>query len=277
MTPDQQETDPGASGIQLCAYFLSAESAQAQALDQFSVETRCCPNPECDCQEVLLDLCGKETAERLTVVIPLDQRAPFIRGETPADSGVLLQELRNRLGSAFWEQARQFYRSAKEDARRSPWEFQTFERGIVIPYYDLVPGPEEVLEFSHEEQAYLVVDMYCLDPKCDCRCVLLEVQRLEVTAPGKLKAKPFVLTTYDFRQSRFTVHPNGTLSAYRRQVMGAFMDSRPDMKQYLGERYRRAREIGRKIAERDGFVDPQKGASPRSRRPRSFQLSPEGF
>lgn len=245
----------GDTSIHLADYLLP--SVENGALARFAVESRCCRNPQCDCQEVLLDLHDAASGERLSIVIPLDQRPPFIRGPHPDGADGLLQELRNCLGLPFWEQAKRFYQAAKEYGRRHPWEHLTLERGLLVPYSELAPGPGEVLEFTCDGQAYVVVDQYCLDPACDCQKVLLDVQRVRTIAPGKAKAESFAVTYYDFRQSRFTGGEEGPLTAHRRQVTAAFLASQPDMKTHLRLRYARVREIGRQVAERGGFVDPK--------------------
>jgi hypothetical protein len=251
--PAPTEPQAGATTSYLANHLLPA--GESSVLSRFAITNRCCHNPDCDCQEIILELRDPESGEQFSVVVPLDRRALFIRGAEPGD--VLLRELQSRLGLSFWEQAKRFYEAAKEYGRQHPWEYLTVERGLLVPYYDLAPGPEEVLEFTHNGQAYLVVDQYCLEPDCDCREVLLDVQLLRNVAPGKAKAQPFALTYYDFRGSRFAPGPEGPLTSHRRHVMATFMSSRPDMPAHLWSRYELAKEIGLKVAARGGFIDPE--------------------
>jgi hypothetical protein len=256
------EPPSGGTSSRLADYLLP--STETGLLSRFGFTSRCCHNPDCDCQEVILDLHDSESGEQLTIVVPLDERQVFIRGPQPDEADTLLQELRGRLGLPFWEQAKRFYQAGKDHGRQHPWEYLTVERGLLVPYYDLAPGPEEVLEFTYNGQDYLVVDEYCLEPDCDCQNVLLDVQLLRGAAPGKLKAQPFALTYYDFRRSRFTPGPEGPLTSHRRHVMAGFFASRPDMNACLRQRYDLAKEIGRKVAARGGFVAPARARAARA-------------
>ncbi|MGV3720771.1 MAG: hypothetical protein ACO1SX_07660 [Actinomycetota bacterium] len=242
-------------------FFLT--STETGPLAQFEMQTACCHNPECDCAELTIDLHDPSRGEHFSVVVPLDQRAPFIRGAQPEAADALIQELRNCFGKAFWDEAKRQYDSAKERGRKEPWTYQSFERGLLVPYYDLCSGPERVMEFACDRRNYLAIDMFCIDPSCDCRKVLLEVNSLRTAASGTTKAEQFALVHYDFQNGRFTPSEGGNLSALRRQVLAALFASRPDMKAYLWERYQRAREIGRTVEARNGFVAPRPPRPPR--------------
>jgi SEC-C motif len=177
---------------------------------QFLVNELYCINPRCNCQTVKLDFLkessvGKYDSRPISFSLNLKTfKTTDIEIDDPSyDFAYIISTFQDHLGD-FITDYNKHYRAAKQYGIKyasrhiSKEEIKKFiDEGLTVGYHEIQDNPNPIELFSNGSN-YLVIDEYCMDPKCDCDKVKLYYVRT-------LDFQVVLECDFNFAKSEFTI------------------------------------------------------------------------
>jgi hypothetical protein len=148
------------------------------------------------------------------------------------------------------------YDSDKGQARRvrshtlSPGDVRS---GMLVSYANIATGGQSVhyggdligLSFDYEGTTYVIEDLYCPNPDCDCRKATLHFSQVNKAAEMASLEHGFTATWYFSGRTKVEETPGCTKKAAR-EVLAAWLNHHPDLPDLFRDRYRQIMDIGRR-------------------------------
>jgi hypothetical protein len=149
----------------------------------YRFEAIVCQNPTCQCEHVTLK-CFTEMPEArprapISVCLEMDLERQEIANLEELKANPTARALATAVaaesGEEEWNQLRRIYRDLKQywtehaDLEQGEiWFPPEVLAGTMVGYFDIFPFARR-LEFTHEQETWLIDDQYCCNPKCPCR------------------------------------------------------------------------------------------------------------
>lgn len=144
----------------------------------------------------------------------------------------------------------------KEEARRLmsfviPHE--EIRSGALVSFTDIATGGQSVysggnvsgLSFDHKGTTYIIEDLYCPNPKCDCKKATLCFSRLQKKSEGSVLENWFIATWYFSGYSRVN-EVTGCTKRVAREILSAWRKRDPGLAGVIRHRYQKIKEIGKR-------------------------------
>lgn len=233
----------------------------------FLVTEDYCSNPECTCNEVGLSLqevsdCGKAVPQPLSLRLRVDlatweEREPPQR--SPQEAG-WVREFLSQFPAERRAELQARYDRKKRTARRI--DEYTVDRqevldGILFSYSNLLDdqgaltngGRSYTYRLFHENGEYLVEDLYCPKPTCDCRQVHLQfwkICRQRQDSIEQVTISQLFLGKVTFTGQRSVVAREKCPPAVAEAILSAWWDRWRDDLPMLEDRYQQVKQIGQR-------------------------------
>ena len=228
----------------------------------FTVSLFVCSNPACDCGKVSFDCSEHAAAPRVSppaeereraegapnpghyFTLALGQRQ--VAPPTPSpEAARLASAFVNEMTGADWQSLERLYCDVKRaqtehihpDDVEEPFPERVLRDPSLLIGYGEVFRHAETFSTSCFGGHWLVVDQYCVNPRCNCQDTLLNFRRVPEGATRVQSVSsngPFFF--YD--HERGTIDPSASNEAEARAVLQALIQKRPDLDRVLGDRHR---------------------------------------
>jgi hypothetical protein len=176
---------------------------------RYRFEAVVCQNPTCDCKHVTLK-CFTETPEAgptapLSLEMDLErlQIANFAELKANPLTQALATAVAHEFGQEEWDQLRRIYWGLKQywtehsDLEQVEVRFPAdASTGAMVAYSDVFPFAKRI-EFSYEQENWMVDDQYCCNPRCLCQEAVLSFLRLDEKM-GKGLLQPTLSVSYRY-------------------------------------------------------------------------------
>jgi uncharacterized protein YchJ len=220
-----------------------------------------CDDPECECNTVILTFV--ETSPQFE---PIPGAMEFAIGLSVKDwqfeilhnpqastevVGDILKEFRRDLTTPLKERLQKRHQNVRAFARRA-LKFNLSDdeilSGAMRGYWEVFDESGRVFsfEFKHEDQRYLIVDQYCLNPTCDCQTVSLAF----ATTDESEKSAQDVFAIFVDLKMKYQVEFSTIPKKKVRQIVAAWLQHQPDVREIIAYRYKKMKEVGRLALER---------------------------
>jgi len=233
----------------------------------FRVKTVYCTNVECECTEVtfhfseLMD--GESIAEPMVFELRMD--GPTWEEIVPSDPSPevarLAEEFLRDYPPSEREAIQEVYQEKSRIARRlreHRIDPQWIEERMLVAFGEIIhdradgkaAGSSFLCGFEHEGEEYLVDDLYCPNPECDCRKVHLRFVRCVPShRPAKVPvAKEHFLAKVSLDGRAEVVERQRGTRSEAEGVLSAWQESYGDDFGELQWRYEKVKEIARRSA-----------------------------
>ena len=238
-------------------FFLMPEDGR-----RFVVRDTSCDSLECQAIHLsLLEIDAEDRPVEGTPWIQTSIDANTWREISSGDLSPAEQRLVDVFIADLDDQGRAFLRErfdvCKEHTRRIASHVVPTEEildGILVFYTEVVGDGRSVFNggdlsgFSiiHEGATYLIDDLYCSNPECDCQEVELVVGRLLETPDGKTFENSFKATWPFSSRSPRIDDASGCTKSVAKGILSAWRKSDPDLASALRRRYEEVKGIGRR-------------------------------
>jgi SEC-C motif len=233
----------------------------------FTASVFVCGNPTCDCQTVTFNCtegagspqpATAATQEAATpnpktyFTLALKQRQVAQDDPpTPApEAARLTAAFIEEMTDADWQSLEHLYRAVKrsQTERINPDEVEARFQEQVLDDPSLLVGYGEI--FPHAETFstscygghWLVVDQYCVNPRCACQDALLNFIRVPEGA-SQLQDLRGDGPSFFYNHEDGTIDPDSHHEAEAHAVLQALIQERPDLNRLLGDRHRLLRQL----------------------------------
>lgn len=232
--------------------FLLTLSGEGREEESYACKLSSCASPHCACSELVMILapcsesakasCSGQKPVRVTVdpfdrsLVPRDDERSDARHAKLGDviSSELTAEQWELLGSAFLESKHKAMSSFDPEQEPLPFQFEVIERdGELLPYQGVFPFAGAIT-LEHAGRSFLVDDLYCVQPGCQCAEVLLAFCPVD---PDKDSVAPLHALFWDLRtgawvDERTAAPPRGDAA----ELGLALAENRSDLAGVLEER-----------------------------------------
>ena len=181
----------------------------------YRFEAIVCQNPTCQCDRVTLK-CFTETPEArpgvpISVCLEMDLERQEIANLEELKANPTAWGLANAVaaesGQEEWNQLRRIYWELKQywtehsDLEQVEVSFPPeVLAGTMVAYFDIFPFARR-LEFTHEQETWVIDDQYCCNPKCPCQeAVLSFIRPPQGAERGPLR--PTLSISYRYRDGK---------------------------------------------------------------------------
>jgi hypothetical protein len=226
----------------------------------FLVFENYCDNPECECNNVVLAFVETSPqfkpipgAMEFTINLSLKDwqfESLVNRRASQELVGKILKEFQNDLTPQIKERFQKRYQIVKEFAKRA-LKFDLSEdeilSGAMRGYWEVFGDSESVFsfEFEHEDQRYLIIDQYCLNPECDCQNAAITFVAYD---DGSTEDAFAVFVDLKMKYKiEFSKIPKKKLQ----QIVAAWLQDQPEAAETIAYRYEKMKEVGRLALERN--------------------------
>jgi hypothetical protein len=226
---------------------------------EFVLTADCCGNPDCTCTDVMLrfleftpDEPGEGVRFRVDVEPePWQEKSPPARDEC---EGALVSEFLSDAPEELKEALREFRDSQRATGRSiRAYPFSPDELGgrELVPFSHILDphgsvshgGPAYSFNLMDRDRHFIIDDLYCAAPACQCEEALLLFYERTGTDTEMVLDKPFAVRVPfdDGEPVSFEESGRQPLDQARR-LLDALRDERPDLVSVLRGRYRRIKE-----------------------------------
>jgi hypothetical protein len=220
-----------------------------------------CDDPECACNEVILEFV--ETSPQLEPITDAmgfaiklslkDWQFEILDNRHAPQEKVkaILSEFQNDLAPQFKERFQKRYQRVKDFAKRA-LKFNLSEdeilSGAMCGYWEVFGDSQNVFsfEFEHENQKYLILDQYCLNPTCDCQNISI----IFTAYDEKKGAADDVFGIFLDLKMKYKIEFSEIPKKKLRQMVAAWLQNQPDIPEIIAYRYKKMKEVGRLTLER---------------------------
>ena len=237
---------------------------------RYPYEAIVCQNPTCRCEHVTLK-CFLETPEArppapVSVCLEMDLERREISNieELKANptARALAQAVAAESGQEQWDQLRRIYWELKQywtehsDLEQVEVSFPPdVLAGAMVGYYGVFPFARR-LEFTHEQESWVLDDQYCCNPKCPCQEAVLSFIRLPEEA-GRGPLQPTLSISYRYRDgkvSRLEAEKNPRYS--EQALLESLKKARADLDSLLAKRQSLLRRLCGRTLKRQTIHSP---------------------
>ena len=236
---------------------------------RYSFEAVVCQDPTCDCEHVTLK-CFTEMAEEgpttpVYLEMDLERRQIANLEELKANptTGALANAVAAECGQEEWDQLRRIYSGLKQywtehsDLEQVEVSFPPdAPTGAMVAYFDVFPFAKRI-EFTHDQETWLVDDQYCCNPKCPCQeAVLLFFRLPEKMGQGPLR--PTLSVSYQYLDGEFTpLEPEGDPRYSEQTLLESLKETRADLDSLLAKRQSLLRRLCRRSLKKQTVHSPK--------------------
>jgi SEC-C motif len=236
----------------------------------YRFEALVCDNPTCQCERVTLK-CFTEMPEArpdcpISVCLEMDLERQEIANLEELQANPTTRALANSVaaetGQEEWLQLRRVYWQQKQywtehsDLERVEVSFPPeVLAGTMVAYFDIFPFARR-LEFTHEQESWLIDDQYCCNPKCQCQEAVLSFIRLPEKA-GRDPLRPTLSISYRYRDgkvNRLEVEKNPRYS--EQGLMESLKNAHDDLDSLLAKRQSLLRRMCGRTLKRQTIASP---------------------
>lgn len=222
-----------------------------------------CANPTCSCTDALLtfialDDQGSPVEQLFTIrldTLTWEIKEKHINDKKKADE--IIKEFMDGLDQNLKTRFKFHLKKAKEYGGRHYLDYVSRElaneivAGRVISYQEIYgPKDSEKFVFDYSDDRYLVVDQYCMNPKCLCNEVVLIFIKID---PKKDVQEPSFAIRLNVNNHKYEVDENK--SDEMASVIRYAFENRPILK-LLKSRYHEMKTAGREIINKYGQKEP---------------------
>jgi preprotein translocase subunit SecA len=221
-----------------------------------------CANPACPCTDVLLEFIAldeQNNAVKRLFTIRLDTRTWEVK-EKPRHADKIIEEFTNRLGKGLKNRFLSHLIKAKEYGGKHYLDYVSEEHakkilsGSMFDYQEIYgPKDSEKFLFDFDGERYLLVDQYCLNPKCPCNEVALIFIKLDRKKDAQ---KPSFGIRLNVNNHKYTVEESNCKSGEMAAVIGHVLENKPEILKLLKSRYHEMRVAGKEILKKYDQKEP---------------------
>lgn len=228
-----------------------------------------CNNPECDCKEASLqfieiDEAGAIIANPIRFHIYLDieqwqenrgsQRSEIAQRLVDEFFNSLTDEMKSRFKNNYDHVKRQAKNAAK--FKRSVKEIRS---GQMFPHTDVFSNSKSILSggkkvsfrFDYKQKNYLVEDLYCINPECNCEAVRLVF--LEYNEESKVVSDVFDCRFYFKNGLKIENHPR-CKEEEAIKIFEEWRNGDPGVIEEFKKRYGEMKEVGQDLVIKDEII-----------------------
>jgi len=254
----------------------------------FLVQEDYCSNPECTCNVVSLTLLeigdgGIEVSSENSLCLRVDletwkEPAP---PERSLQSAILVRQFLSEFPAHRRAEIKERHVEAKQFARRiaqytmNPADVND---GILFPYADLMSdrksltsrGQDYTYTLVYQDNEYLIEDLYCPNPGCDCREFNLQfwIRKTEVRNDvERVIISPLFLGTLKFTGQRSVSRLDCPQPVKPEVLLTHWWDSYSDELPMLLDRYHEVKEIARRSLQSAKVASPSPRSMPAQQAP----------
>lgn len=239
---------------------------------------QCCINPTCDCNQVFLDFIEADSSNQpienpLVFMVAVDLES-WQENDPPSrtqEVAAWVQEFLDECPADTRARIREEYRDARQvldQIAEFTMDSEKIEDGTLLPYPNIFAdggalssgGTGYSFGFCHQGREYLIVDLYCPNPTCDCQDVHVEFFEVEESEDGKKCIDQRFIGVVKFAgklsvEEAFTcsrAEAKAVLSAWWKegQVSQKLLEQRYDVVKKIGDRSLRVAPLGKRIGSR---------------------------
>jgi len=233
----------------------------------FLMLERYCCNPECDCNETLLDFMeideeGVQIADPLRFNICLDieiwqeKRKP----ERHQVSQRLVDEFINNLTNEIKGRFKAHYENEKKRARNAAKfkiSIDEIDIGILVSYAEVFGDNGSILyggrgygfTFEHNCKKYMIDDIYCINPACQCEAVRLVF--IEFCKETGVLSELFECDLSFKNRLKIEHHHPQCTKEEAKKIFKEWQKSDPEVTDVLKYRYKEMKKIGQRLVAKD--------------------------
>jgi hypothetical protein len=236
---------------------IAAAFRDDDRLEEYDCTMSTCPNPVCTCSTVFLDLSPSKHHG------PGHTRMPVRRVEINLEehtlgyedgSNVAADDLRfaerflaglddddfNILNRLYLKIKNEVSEAASPDSIDAEFDYDEVEHGaLMYAYNDVLPFGDQLLVKIGERQC-VVLDQYCLLPKCRCVETVLQVAAID---PVGDTAEDLWVVALDYRKKKWELVETYSSAATLETVRSAIEDQVPDFYRQLLTRHKKLKAI----------------------------------
>ncbi len=181
----------------------------------YRFEAIVCQNPTCQCERVTLKCftgmpearSGAPDSVCLEMDLERQEIANLEKLKANPTTRALANAVATETGQEEWLQLRRIYWQHKQywtehlDLEQVEVSFPPDAlSGTMVAYFDIFPFARRV-EFTHEQETWLIDDQYCCNPKCLCQEAVLSFIRVPQEA-GRDPLRPTLSISYQYRDGK---------------------------------------------------------------------------
>jgi hypothetical protein len=131
--------------------------------------------------------------------------------------------------------------------------------GEMVPYSDVYSETGSVTRggqscgfvFEHGDESFMVEDLYCPNPECDCQCVLLVFMAEELDLSSTDPTATVLADVFDVSLGLWgeveKLNPHSCSETEARDLLSVWRETEPDLLEIMTERYLDIKSLGRRI------------------------------
>jgi len=224
-----------------------------------------CTNPACLCTDVVLEfiaLDGQGNPVKQLFVIRLDTLTGEVKEKHRNDQNAdrIIKEFTDELDQGLKNRFKLHLKEAKEYGGKHYLDFvsedhaQKIIAGQLIGHQEIYgPKDAEKFVFDYNGKRYLIVDQYCMNPKCRCNEVVLVFIALD---RKKDVQEPSFVIRLNVNNHKYTVDESNCQSGEMADVIGHVLENKPEILKLLKSRYHEMKTAGREILNKYGQKEP---------------------
>ncbi len=220
--------------------------------DEIVVSESYCVNPTCQCNQVLL-IFFNQTQKVGLFSFRLNFNTYDITDKVSNTDIINIDENIENFMKRFEQikkQIKEHYEEAKRyginqylDKSHKKELYDEIKSGVCVNYQDLFESIE-TLNIKINNQEYMIIDQYCMNPKCHCEETLLSFY-------NKLDNEPLFTIRLPFISKKYKIEDTKIAKKYIDDIMKTIINDYPDLISTLKSRYRNMKEIGNYILNAD--------------------------
>ena len=239
----------------------------------FLVKEEYCSDPDCTCTEVVLTLqeisdCGEEVQQPLSLQLRIDLETGKESNppKRSAQAAAWVWQFLSEFPTDRQAELKTRFEKHKQTTRRIAEytiDLRHVTDGVLFSFCDLVDdegaltsrGRGYAYRFVHESGEYLVEDVYCPKPTCDCQEVCLQFWNWNLQEDRgfeRVKISHSFLGKVTFKGERSIVDAAKSPPAVAEDVLRAWWDRYHDDLPMLKDRYQQIKRIGQRSLDAAG-------------------------
>jgi hypothetical protein len=234
----------------------------------FSVEKLLCDNPDCLCNEISFSFKGADNnsaphADTFSFSLRLDLTCwqEKKRPNRPVHIDKLAEEFITNLTETDKQKYQKIYDDSKNTKRRIAnyrFDQEDINVGILIPYIQILRddsfietgGAYTSCEITHNNQLYIVEDLYCCNPDCHCKEAALIFIRLKKDTNGNITdSKHAFMAKHSFKGKIKIAEQWDCAQKTIDSLLRKWQQKNPDMNEKIQQRYTIIKDIANRNLE----------------------------